>query len=133
MISLLGSCLSTGKKSTLSFTFSLIYCKDIVNLFWILGACLGNTAKVVLSNCIKCLCLVASKKCYLFWGCCKDLESYFGYFGHAWLHPAKMIVLTCRILQCLSACQKSSSFSSFLRYSIVKNSAIWFDWQHFEP
>ena len=83
MISLLGSRLSTGKKSTLFFTFSLIYCKDIVNLFWILWSCLSNTAKVVLSNCIKCLCLVASKKYYLFWGCCKDMKSYFGYFGHA--------------------------------------------------
>ena len=53
------------------------------------------------------------------------MQTYFGYFGHAWLYTAKMIVLTCRIFQCLSACQKqSSSFSSFLRYYILKNPAI---------
>ena len=51
---------------------------------------------------------------------------YFGYLGHAWLYTTKMIVSTCRRLRCLSACQKyTSSFSSFLRYYILKNPTIW--------
>ena len=63
----------------------------------------------------------------LFWIYCKDMQtSYFGYFGHAWLHKPKMIVSTCRRLRCLSACQKyTSSLTSFLRFCILKNSAIW--------
>ena len=63
----------------------------------------------------------------LFWRYCKDIRtSYFGYFGHAWLHTPKMIVSTCRRFRCLSACQKyTSSFTSFLRYYILKNPAIW--------
>ena len=63
----------------------------------------------------------------LFWRYCKDIQtSYFGYFGHAWLHTPKMIVSTCRRFRCLSACQKyTSSFTSFLRYYILKNPAIW--------
>ena len=62
----------------------------------------------------------------LFWRYCKVMQtSYFGYFGHAWLHTPKIIVSTCRRLRCLSACQKhTSSFTSFLRYYILKNPAI---------
>ena len=42
------------------------------------------------------------------------------------LHTLKTIVSTCRRLRCISACQKStSSFTSFLRYCILKNPAIW--------
>ena len=56
---------------------------------------------------------------------CK-LFFFFWCFGHAWLHTPKMIVSTCRRLQCLAACQKYTSlFTSFLRYYILKNSAIW--------
>ena len=52
--------------------------------------------------------------------------SYFGYFGNAWLHTPKMIVLTCTRLWCLSVCKKQTSlFTSFLRYYILKNLAIW--------
>ena len=63
----------------------------------------------------------------LFWIYCNDIQtSYFGYFGHAWLHKPKMIASTCRRLRCLSACQKyTSSLTSFLRYCILKNFAIW--------
>ena len=63
----------------------------------------------------------------LYWKYCKDMQtSYFGYFGHAWLHTPKMIVSTCTRLWCLSVCKKqTSSFTSFLRYYILKNPAIW--------
>ena len=71
----------------------------------------------------------------LYWRYYKDMHtsyfdmhmtSYFGYFGHAWLHTPKMIVSTCTRLWCLSACKKyTSSFTSFLRYYILKNPAIW--------
>ena len=51
---------------------------------------------------------------------------YFEYFEHAWLHTPKIIVLTSGKLQCLSACQKhTSSSTSFLRYYMLKNLAIW--------
>ena len=41
-------------------------------------------------------------------------------------YTPKMIVLTCKRLQCLFACQKyTSSLTSFLRYYILKNLAIW--------
>ena len=73
-----------GKSSTLSFTFFLRYCKDIVNLlFWVLWA-------------------------------------------FPITHTHKMIVSTYRRLWYLSTCQKyTSSFTSFLRYYILKNSVIW--------
>ena len=65
----------------------------------------------------------------LFWGYCKDIQTcYFGYFGHAQLHTPKMIASTCRRRRCLSASQKqTSSFTSFLRYYILKNwlTAFW--------
>ena len=62
-----------------------------------------------------------------FWRYCKDMQtSYSGFFGHAWLRTPKMIISTCRKRQCLSACQKyTSSLTSFLRYYILKNPAIW--------
>ena len=50
---------------------------------------------------------------------------YCGCFGHALLYAIKMIVSTCRRLRCLSTCQKqNSSFTSSLRYYILKNPAI---------
>ena len=50
---------------------------------------------------------------------------YCGCFGHALLYTTKMIVSTCRRLRCLSTCQKqNSSFTSSLRYYILKNPAI---------
>ena len=56
----------------------------------------------------------------------KDMQIYFEYFGYAWLHTPKMIVSTCRRLWYLSSCQKyTSSFTSFLRYYILKNPVIW--------
>ena len=63
----------------------------------------------------------------LFWRYCKDNADFLlWYFEHTWLHTPKMIVSTCRRLRCLSACQKyTSSFTSFLRYYILKNPAIW--------
>ena len=48
--------------------------------------------------------------------------AYFGYFGDAWLRAPKFISSTCRRLRCLSTCQEyNSSFTSFLRYYILKN------------
>ena len=99
--------LSASKKSTSSFTIFLVYCKDIVNLlFWVLRVYLLEKNQLHLSY---------------FSG-----YIYFGYFEHAWLHTPKMIVSTCRGLRYLSACQKwTSSFTSFLRYYILKNPVIW--------
>ena len=57
----------------------------------------------------------------------KDMQtSRFGYLRHAWLHTPKMIISPYRKLRCLSACQKyTPSLTSFLRYYILKNLAIW--------
>lgn len=53
-------------------------------------------------------------------------NSCFGYFGHFWLCVPKMMVSTCGKRQCLSACRKwTSSFTSFLKYYIINNPAIW--------
>ena len=76
------------------------------------------------------LCLSAGKETtsslMLFWGYWKDMQTYFGYFGYPWLHTPKIIVSTYRRLWCLSPCQKyTSSFTSFLRYYILKNPVIW--------
>ena len=58
-----------------------------------------------------------------FWRYFKDMQTcYFGYFGHAWQHTPKIIISSCGKLRCLSKCQKS--FIYFLRYYILKNSAI---------
>ena len=55
--------LSPGKEITSSLTFSLRYCKDIVNLlFWVLWAYLLRTPKVLLSTYRKLLCLSAGKE-----------------------------------------------------------------------
>ena len=84
------------------------------------------------SNCWKFSCSSAGKKSVsylmLFWRYCKDKQtSYSRYFGHAWLHIPKMKVSTCRRRRCLSACKKyTSSLTSFSRYYILKNCAIWF-------
>ena len=86
---------------------------------------------MILSACRKLSCLFASKKStsspMLYWRYCKDIQtSYFGYFGHAWLHTLKMIKSTCTRLWWLSVYKKqTSSFTSFLRYYILKNPAIW--------
>ena len=98
--------LSSGKKSTSSFTLSLTYCKDFVNLlFGYFGHVLLCIPKVILSSCRKSLCLSASKKStsspMLLWRYSKDVKTYFGYFGDAWSHSPKMIVSTCRRLRCL--------------------------------
>ena len=59
-----------------------------------------------------------------FWRYRKDMQT--SYFGHAWSHTPKMMVSTCWWLRCLSACEKyTSSFTSFFRYYILKNPAIW--------
>ena len=54
------------------------------------------------------------------------MNTYFGYIGHVWLHKPKMIASTCRRLWFLCVCHdKNSSFTSFLRYHILRNPAIW--------
>ena len=126
-------CLSSGKKSALSFNFSLGYWKDIANLLvWLFWPCLALHTQNDTITCRKLLCLTAGKKVtsshMFFWRYCKDIETfYFGYFGQAWLCKPKMIELPCRKLWCLSACRKwTSLFSSFLRYLLIlQNLAIW--------
>ena len=122
------SCFSTGKKSISSFTFSLILQTCYFGYFrhaWL------PTPNVILSTCRKLLCLSPDQKLpsspKFFWKYCKDMKtSYFGYFGDSLLWKPKMIVWTCRKLWCLSACQKLTLlFTSFLRYYILKNTAIW--------
>ena len=100
-------------------------------MFWVLWACLAKQSQSDTINLRKPSCLFAGKKStsspMLYWRYCKDMQtSYFGYFGHAWLHTSKMIISTCTRLWCLSVCKKqTSSFTSFLRYYILKNPAIW--------
>ena len=56
----------------------------------------------------------------------KVIQTYFGYFGHACFHSPKMIVSSCERLRYLSACKIwFASFTSFFRYYILKNPAIW--------
>ena len=62
----------------------------------------------------------------LFWKYCKNMQIYFGYFEHTWLHSSKIIVPNCRRLQWLFACKiQTSSFTTSLRYCILKNPEIW--------
>ena len=63
----------------------------------------------------------------LFWRYYKDMQTDFVSFGHSWLYTSKtMIISTCIRLQCLSVSQKSAStFTSFSRYYVLKNPAIW--------
>ena len=70
---------------------------------------------------------VPTSSVLFFFRYCKDTQtSYFGYSGHVWLRTSKLVPSTCRKLQWLSVCQKStSSFTSFLRYYILKNPPIW--------
>ena len=50
------------------------------------------------------------------------MQTYFANFGHAWLHSPKMIVFNAY----WHAKNKTSQFTSFLQYYILKNPAIWF-------
>ena len=88
--------------------------------FGCFGHALLRTPEVTLSACRK-----STSSPTLFWIYCKDRQtSYFGYFEHTCLNTLKMIAWTCRKCQCLSACRKwSLSFTSFLRYYILKNPA----------
>ena len=102
-----------------------VYCFGYFGHAWM------NKPKVILSTCRKASCLFPGKKStsspMLYWRYCKDMQtSYFGYFGHAWLHTPKTIKSTCTSLWCVSVCKKqTSSLTSFLRYYILKNPAIW--------
>ena len=61
-----------------------------------------------------------------FWRYCKDMQSScFGYFGHALSHTPKMIVSIFRKLMFISMLIKNFIILFFLRYYILKNSAIW--------
>ena len=125
--------LSVRKRSTSSFMLSLRYYKDIVNLlFWVLWACLAMQTQCDTITFRKLSFLLGGKKStsptpMLFCRYCKDMQTtHFEYFQHAWLHKPKMIVPTWRRFGCLSTCQKyTSSFTSFLRYYILKNPATW--------
>ena len=121
--------LSTSKKSSSSFTFSLRYYRDIADLlfcaFWEWQATHTQSNTI---NLWKNFVLICRKKInlipHVFWSYCKDMKTfYFGYFGHSWLRSPKIIISTCRRLQPLSECQ-TSLFASFLRYYIFKNPAI---------
>ena len=82
--------------------------------------------KVILSTCRKLLFIGRQKINFILYVFLETQISYFGYFGQAWIRTLKMMALTCRKLCCLSVCQKyTSSFTSFLRYYILKIPVIW--------
>ena len=110
-------CSFAGKKSIPSFTFSLRYCKDIT--IAILGF-LGMPG-------------YTHPKGYY------HLVEHFRVYLQAknQLHPTRfcgditkirrILILVCKKIRCLSVCQKrTSSFTFFLRYYILKNPS--FDW-----
>ena len=83
--------LSAGEKSTLSFTFSLRYCEDIVKAcyFRYLGHAWLHTPKVIYYQFNENLTPMFS------WRYCKDMQtSYFEYFELVWLNTPKLIVST---------------------------------------
>ena len=121
--------LSAGRESTSVFTFSLRYCKDMQ----ILDALdMSGYANPEWYNE-----LVENFRLYLqeknstssptfFWRYCKDMQSScFEYFGHALSHTPKMIVSIFRKLMFISMLIKNFIILFFLRYYILKNSAIW--------
>ena len=138
------ACLATNIQNnsiTLNKPLTFI-CKQKINLILhvfleILQTCFGYFGhtwlckpKVTLLFCRKLSCLSAGEKLILspmlFWRYYQDMEtSYFEYLGHAWLHTLKLVLSTFGRLWYLSACQKTSSFTSFWRYYILKNPTIW--------
>ena len=101
----LKNCLPRGKKSTSSFTFSLRYCKYIINLFWILWACLASTPKVVHSICKKYLCLSSAGK------------------KHE-LHPHVYLVILKRYTNSLSLTQCHFADNSYFAFRFVYQSHV---------
>ena len=90
-------CLSSGKKSTSSFTFCLRYCIDIANLlFWVLWVCLATDTQSDTINLKKTSAFIFIQKSQLhpphFSGNIAKImqTSYFEYFGHAWLRTSKL-------------------------------------------
>ena len=70
-------CLSSGKKSTSSFTFCLRYCIDIANLlFWVLWVCLATDTQSDTINLKKTSAFIFIQKINfvpnIFWKYCKD-------------------------------------------------------------
>ena len=100
-------------------------------MFWVLWTCLTMHTQrdtIILQKALVFICRKKSTSFnMLFRWYCKDMQtSYFGYLPPALLHTSKMIESICRKLPCLSASQKqTSSFTSLLRYYILKNPAIW--------
>ena len=91
-------CLSSGKKSTSSFTFCLRYSIDIANLlFWVLWVCLATHTQSDTINLKKTSACIFIQKNQLhsphFSGDIAKVmpTSYFQYFGHAWLRTPKLI------------------------------------------
>ena len=76
--------LSAGKKATPSFTFSLshfFYCKDIVNLFWVLWTSLAMNTESDTINLLKpfvfiCWCKKSTSSFMLFWRLIDSILSY---------------------------------------------------------
>ena len=93
-----------AKKSTLSLTSFLRYCKDIANF----GHVWPHTPKMIVSIWRNIWCFSASKistSSFLF---SRILQTcYFGYFGQAWLHTSKMILPPCRKVLHLSGGKKN--------------------------
>ena len=89
-------CLSSGKKSTSSFTYCLRDCIDIANvLFWVLWVCLAthtqSDRKLEENFCIYLHTKNKLHRPHFSRNIRKIMQtSYFEYFGHAWLRTSKL-------------------------------------------
>ena len=80
--------LSAGKKSTSSFTFSLWYCKDIVNmLFWVLWDGWLSTTKVILLPYRKLVFICRQKISFISYALLEILQRYANLFWVLWEYP----------------------------------------------
>ena len=121
--------LSVGKRSSSSFPYSFTYYKYIVNLlFWLLWACLAKQTESDTINLWKIFVFICRQKnqfhphAFL-----EILQRYANFlFWVLWAclvaHPQNDSIKT-SIFICMQ--QMNLSFTSFLRYYILKNPAIW--------
>ena len=99
------------------------YCKLVYISYF--GHVWLRIPKVIPSTCRKLLFIGRQKINFIVY-VFLETQIYFGYFGKAWIRTLKMMALTCRKLWCSSVLQKqTSSFTSFLRYYILKIPALW--------
>ena len=130
--------LSVGKILTSFFTFSLIDCQDVVNLFfWVLSALLAMHTQTDTNNLEKTFVFICWQKPnfipHAFLDICKGMQtSYFGYSVHAWLHKPKTTASTCKKTLMIICMQKINFIIHFfLEIFHFKESCNFIGWQHF--